>query len=208
LVYQGAQTSTQQGGRLDLLFPYRAGIWSTSGCTRSDIERIGNFGGGVQISIASFQVPLCWEHYSARFSIRPKTNPNTRYDFYANGNIVRVIGTVGGLMSLSPDTTAIALSAGTAEIETRNGIKANIVGGQMAIASSSGIRIIPAPSASFRVVGSQILTSPTNRVLVNGVPTRDIQPAINNTVEITTLANVTRIERLRQWPKEIYLQKK
>jgi hypothetical protein len=191
---------------LGLGLPYNAGSYFTSGCTKLIIDRLSNYNGGVQLSISAFQVQGCWQQYATKFKIKPRTNSSTEYVFYSNGNLARVTGTTGGISSLSKDTTAFALSSGSATIENIKGAKAPIVAGQMAIASPSGIKVSAAPSSTFRVAGDRIITDPTNKVFIDGVETRNFEPAIPHEVTIETLSNTTTTVRLRQWPKGVFNQ--
>jgi hypothetical protein len=198
LLLQGSKAEVENGGFISLFFPFSAGELFGLSCTVFDIEQISSRGGGVQLAIKASQKWLCFKPFETRFRVKPRTNLNTVYVFNNAGNIIRLTGTTGGFRGVNKGTTVFALSEGSAEIENVRGQKAQISGGQQAIASPSGIIVSSTPSVKSQVVGNRISTHPSNQVLINGIEARWLPPT-EATVEVLSLSGQVEQYSVRYW---------
>lgn len=170
-------------------------------CTNVKLFGLSNYGGGIQVQLQATQRLLCFARHRVKFDLKPRTNENTTYNLTVGRTTLKVTGTVGGMTSIG-ETDYVALSEGAAEVTIPTASKA-LSEGEMAVVGQQGITVViaPKPTAIARSNNGQIeiITHPTNRVIIDGVPIRRARAA--TIVIIETLSGERKIYGARQWPK-------
>lgn len=121
-------------------------------CTRVNvIEARLTKGGGLKIWLKIGQSPWCPIRPRAVFRTRPRTNPETIYEYNLNGQAVRVTGTIGGIAAMGDDSALFAVSEGSLAVTASNGDATEVHQGAIVLAGPEGIKRFPAPKPEFKI---------------------------------------------------------
>ncbi len=197
-----------QKGRINLLFPFSAGIYNAYGCTDIAINESYAKSGGLRVNIVASQKWFCAQQYYTRFDIKPRTNSNTEYKLSSNGHFAIIRGTSGAITGNATDTY-FGFQTGEGEIYPKGGQSPALVqSGQVAKANEYGVSVFT-PEPDFWIeplIGdrAKFYTSPSNQIEVNGETVRAGQVVWHpRWIKVTTLTGKKLESSLSaQWPKQ------
>jgi hypothetical protein len=203
----GATAITQQNGTVILGLPYGAGQYTSYACTYVRVARNELVRGALKLILEVDQVstPECFfTQYRSSYRIRPFKNSNSAIEFHAgvlgDTQIGVVTGTAGVITQLPNGVVAFGLARSEPEskmqVTASNGQTANILPGQVALASRNGVTVVTPDAPTFTVFwggnGNGKIFAPEGVLIeVNGQPVKPgawISQLHNSTVQVTNLA--------------------
>jgi hypothetical protein len=214
----GDSAATRQDGTVVLRLPFGAGYYTSFACTSIRVARNDLVRGALKLILEIDQVstPDCLlTQYRSSYRIRPFSNSSSAIEFHAGpvgGRQVGVVtGTAGIVTQLPGGIVAFGLSRGEPDgkmqVTASNGETANIVSGQVALASRNGVSVITPDAPTFTIFwggnGNGKIFAPEGMLIdVNGRLVRSgawVSRLDGSTVKIINLAGDEVMEQV-YWP--------